>query len=67
MRYIRDGLVENNLSKARLIEVVQHLVKKFSKLYYFPAYELVIDVLRDYRFFKEDMVHPTDQAIDLCF
>ena len=67
VRYIRDGLVENNLSKSRLIEVVQHLVKKFSKLYYFPAYELVIDVLRDYRFFKEDMVHPNDQAIDFVF
>ncbi|RYY22304.1 MAG: GSCFA domain-containing protein [Chitinophagaceae bacterium] len=67
VRYIRDGLVENNLSKSRLIEVVQHLVKKFSQLYYFPAYELVIDVLRDYRFYKEDMVHPTDQAIDYVF
>ncbi|WP_461402022.1 GSCFA domain-containing protein [Flavitalea sp.] len=67
VRYIRDGLVENNLSKSRLIEVVQHLVKKFSKLYYFPAYELVIDVLRDYRFYKEDMVHPSDQAIDFVF
>jgi hypothetical protein len=67
VRYIRDGLVENNLSKARLIEVVQHLVTKFSRLHYFPAYELVIDVLRDYRFFKEDMVHPGDQAIDYVF
>jgi hypothetical protein len=67
VRYIRDGLVENNLSKARLIEVVQHMVQKFSKLYYFPAYELVIDVLRDYRFYKEDMVHPSDQAIDFVF
>ena len=67
VRYLRDGLVENNLSKARLIEVVQHLVNKFSRLYYFPAYELVIDVLRDYRFFKDDMVHPTQQAVDYVF
>ncbi|MHA4847253.1 GSCFA domain-containing protein [Flavitalea antarctica] len=67
VRYVRDGLVENNLSKSRLIEVVQHIVQKFRKLYYFPAFELVIDVLRDYRFFKEDMVHPNEQAIDFVF
>ena len=67
VRYIRDGLVANNLSKARLTEVVQHLVNKFSKIYYFPAYELVNDVLRDYRFFKEDLVHPTDQAINFVY
>jgi GSCFA family len=67
VRYIRDGLVENNISKARLIEVVQHLVNKFDRLHYFPSYELVNDVLRDYRFFKADMVHPSDQAIDYVF
>ncbi len=67
VRYIRDGLIENNLSKARLIEVVQHLVSKFEGIHYFAAYELVNDVLRDYRFFKEDMVHPSSQAIDFIF
>ncbi len=67
VRYIRDGLVENNLSKARLIEVVQQLVSKFDRIHYFPSYELVNDVLRDYRFFKEDMVHPSEQAIDYVF
>ncbi|RYG06546.1 MAG: GSCFA domain-containing protein [Chitinophagaceae bacterium] len=67
VRYIRDGLVENNLSKARLIEVVQHLVSKFTGIYYFPAYEIVNDVLRDYRFFKEDLVHPSAQAVDYVF
>jgi GSCFA family protein len=67
VRYVRDGLVNNNVSKARLIEVVHHLVNKFSGIYYFPAYELVNDVLRDYRFFKEDMVHPSTQAIDYVF
>jgi hypothetical protein len=45
-----------------LIEVVQHLVNKFDKLYYFPAYELVVDVLRDYRFYDIDMVHPNYPA-----
>jgi len=62
VRHIRDGVVENNRSKARLIEVVHHLVNKFSRLWYFPAYELVVDVLRDYRFYDIDMVHPNYPA-----
>jgi hypothetical protein len=62
VRHIRDGVTENNRSKARLIEVVHNLVNKFDRLYYFPAYELVIDVLRDYRFYDIDMVHPNYPA-----
>jgi len=62
VRHIRDGVTENNRSKARLIEVVHNLVNKFDQLYYFPAYELVIDVLRDYRFYDVDMVHPNYPA-----
>ncbi len=62
VRHIRDGVIDNNRSKARLIEVVHHMVNKFDRLYYFPAYELVIDVLRDYRFYDIDMVHPNYQA-----
>jgi hypothetical protein len=62
VRHLRDGVVENNRSKARLIEVVHHLVNKFEKLYYFPAYELVIDVLRDYRFYDIDLAHPNYAA-----
>lgn len=58
VRHIRDGVVENNRSKARLLEAVHHLVDKFERLYYFPSYELVIDILRDYRFYAEDLVHP---------
>jgi hypothetical protein len=58
VRHIRDGVVENNRSKARLLEAVHHLVGKFDKLYYFPSYELVVDILRDYRFYAEDLVHP---------
>ncbi len=64
VRHIRDGVVENNRSKARLIESVHHLVNKFERLYYFPAYELVIDVLRDYRFYDIDMVHPNYPATE---
>lgn len=67
VRHIRDGIVENNHSKARLIESVHHLVSKFDRLFYFPAYELVIDVLRDYRFYDSDMVHPNKIATQFVF
>jgi hypothetical protein len=62
VRHLREGAVENNRSKAVLIQAVHHLVNKFDKLYYFPAYELVIDDLRDYRFYAEDLVHPNYHA-----
>lgn len=63
VRYTRDGLVENNLSKSILLQSVHELVAANSGCYYFPSYEIVNDELRDYRFFKEDMVHPNDLAI----
>jgi hypothetical protein len=62
VRHLRDGFVENNRSKATLIQAVHQLVEKSSNCFYFPAYELVIDDLRDYRFFAEDMVHPNYAA-----
>ena len=62
VRHLRDGVIENNRSKARLLESVHHVVNKFDKLHYFPAYELVIDVLRDYRFYDIDMAHPNYPA-----
>src|SRR5678815_1703789 len=64
LRHIRDGVVDNNRSKARLIESVHHLVNKLPRVYYFPAYELVIDVLRDYRFYDVDLVHPNYMATE---
>lgn len=64
VRYVRDGVIENNMSKAVLIQAVHHLVNKFNRLFYFPAYELVTDDLRDYRFYKEDLVHPNEMAIN---
>jgi hypothetical protein len=74
VRHLREGVVENNRSKAVLIQAVHHLVDKFDRLYYFPAYELVIDDLRDYRFYAEDLVHPNyfatqyvwEKFIDAC-
>lgn len=62
VRHLCDGVVDNNRSKARLIEAVHHLVNKFDRLFYFPSYELVIDVLRDYRFFDIDLAHPNYAA-----
>ncbi len=64
VRHIRDGVVENNRSKARLIESVHHIVSRFEQAHYFPAYELVIDVLRDYRFYDIDLVHPNYLATE---
>jgi hypothetical protein len=64
VRHIRDGVVDNNRSKARLIESVHHIVHKYEQAYYFPAYELVIDVLRDYRFYDVDLVHPNYMATE---
>ncbi|MBP6233114.1 MAG: GSCFA domain-containing protein [Chitinophagaceae bacterium] len=64
VRHIRDGVVENNRSKARLIESVHYIDAKFESAYYFPAYELVIDVLRDYRFYDIDLVHPNYPATE---
>ncbi len=66
VRYVRDGVIENNQSKARLIELVHQLTDS-KNVFYFPAYELVIDDLRDYRFYKADLVHPNDQAIQYVF
>ncbi|MFI5133209.1 MAG: GSCFA domain-containing protein [Chitinophagales bacterium] len=64
VRHIRDGVIENNRSKARLIESVHRLVNNSEQLHYFPAYELVIDVLRDYRFYDADLVHPNYMATE---
>lgn len=74
VRHLREGLVENNRSKAVLIQAVHQLVESYQHVNYFPAYELVIDDLRDYRFYAEDMVHPNYQAtqyvweklVDVC-
>jgi GSCFA family len=62
VRHLREGVVDNNRSKAILITAIHHLIEKLPKLYYFPAYELVIDDLRDYRFYAEDLVHPNYHA-----
>lgn len=64
VRHAREGLVENNRSKAALIHGVHSNADKFENVFYFPSYELVIDDLRDYRFFMEDLIHPNRQATE---
>ncbi len=63
LRHLKDGLHENQLSKAALLLAVDVVCKAFDNAHYFPAYEILLDELRDYRFYKEDMVHPTEQAV----
>ena len=64
VRYVRDGVIENNRSKGILLDAVHTLIEQNSNCFYFPAYEIVIDELRDYRFFKEDLVHPNHLAVN---
>lgn len=67
VRHWRDGAHENQLSKSVLHLAVEALVQSFENCHYFPSYELLIDDLRDYRFFAEDMLHPNAQAMDYIF
>lgn len=63
LRHLKDGLHENQLSKAALLLAVDEVCARFDNAHYFPAYEILMDELRDYRFYKEDMIHPTEQAV----
>jgi hypothetical protein len=58
VRHLRDGFIENNRSKAVLLHAIDLICQSEPSVYYFPSYELIIDDLRDYRFYAEDMVHP---------
>ena len=62
--------MENSQSKAHLITAVQQLMSKYSNTHvhsYFPSYEMMMDELRDYRFYKEDMIHPNNLAISIIW
>ena len=67
VRHIRDGVIDNNRSKARLLEAVHTLCESYDRTYYFPAYELVIDILRDYRYYDIDFVHPNYLATSVVW
>lgn len=64
VRHIKDGFVQNARSKSHLIAAIHQVVEPRDRQYYFPSYEIVMDELRDYRFYNEDMIHPNNQAID---
>jgi hypothetical protein len=65
VRHLKDGFVENQLSKSHLIAAIHDKIKsQLANLDYFPSYEIMMDELRDYRFYGEDMLHPNQVAID---
>ena len=68
IRHIRDGLHENQLSKATLLQAVEKLIAnsqvKPATAQYFPSYEIMLDELRDYRFYADDLVHPSSLAVN---
>ena len=67
VRHIKDGLIENSRSKAHLIAGVQEIVSPEKLNYYFPSYEIMMDELRDYRYYKEDLIHPNQTAIAIIW
>lgn len=64
IRHIKDGFMENQQSKSHLIAAIHKLKENSNRVKYFPSYEIMMDDLRDYRFYAEDMVHPNSVAID---
>jgi hypothetical protein len=65
VRHLKDTLHGNQLSKSTLLLAVDELCSRYpEQLHYFPAYEIVIDELRDYRFYADDMAHPSSQAVE---
>lgn len=67
VRHLADGLHANTLSKATLHLGIEKLVSRYPNAHYFPAYEILMDELRDYRFYADDMMHPSAQAADYIF
>lgn len=67
VRYLRDGPVENSRGKAALLLACEALEAEHSRIAYFPAYEIVLDELRDYRFFERDLAHPSALAVDIVW
>ncbi len=67
VRHYPGDLTLNSLSKARLLDAIHQLVETFENTHYFPSYEVVLDELRDYRFFESDMLHPNELARQIIF
>ena len=67
IRYRKYGYHESQLSKATLLLAIEKVCETGTGLHYFPAYEILLDELRDYRFYKPDMLHPSEQAVDYIY
>lgn len=67
IRHWKDGAHENQLSKSVLLLAIEKICHKFNNTSYFPAYEFMLDELRDYRFYEEDMLHPNKQAVEFIW
>ena len=67
IRHFADGAHGNQVSKSTLLLAVERLCNQLDNLLYFPAYEIMMDDLRDYRFYASDMTHPSDVAVDYIY
>jgi hypothetical protein len=67
VRHLKDGFVENMRGKAHLISAIHLAMETHATMRYFPSYELVMDELRDYRFYAEDLLHPNNTAIAMIW
>ncbi|WP_455669333.1 GSCFA domain-containing protein [Phocaeicola sp.] len=63
IRHAKDGMHGNQISKSTLLLAIDELCRRWSNCYYFPSYEIMMDELRDYRFYADDMLHPSPMAI----
>ena len=64
IRHFKDGAHENSISKSTLLLAVEEICSRYENCDYFPAYEIMMDELRDYRFYESDMIHPSVQAVN---
>ena len=67
VRHIKEGVVENTLSKARLIDLCHRITARYDFINYFPSYEIMMDELRDYRYYASDLIHPSALAVDIIW
>ena len=64
VRHLKDGFIENAQSKSHLLTAIHQIINSTNQVYYFPSFEIMMDDLRDYRFYTSDMLHPNETAIE---
>jgi len=67
VRHLKDGFIENTRSKAHLIAGLHDAIDSKNEIHYFPSYEIMMDELRDYRFYEEDLIHPNKTAVSIIW